>query len=1679
MRSTLRGAGLDSHELDVVRAWVGKMRGRLLGWSSQQQVTFGSRSPQRPARPVLRVGQADPDLADLDLIERLLRAAQPLGFLPLGATRDPEASGRLGDSCLPTLHSPEELRSLLQELAWRTTSLGEEMGVHTLYLVFGLLEWQGGRRGQEGEERVFAPVWLQPVRLLLDGPTEASWRIVPEGPIELNATVRQVLRERDGIELPDSTAGTPLVAALTKIDEALARAATHAGWRIHPQWVLTHLSLHWQSMWADLDPRHWPQDGLLAHPLVRQFALDRPIDGTARVGGPAGVACPPGEGLDGLEWQGQLPRLIDIADSSQHAALLEVLRGRSLVIEAAPGTGRSRTIANLAAAALGAGKTVLLVATKAEALASVRRKLTRAGLGDFCLQLGDASGRERREDQAIVRTPEEFNQRIRERLAHRGFWHPPADLPGLRARRAQLQQQLIDLRRILAEPIGSAGRTIPELIGEREQLALEGSLPLDQPGSIQLPNAARLTEEEVETIGRAADLYGQYLVAMAERSQPGAPPWQGVENHAMTLEEERQLRQALQTIAATTLRIESEIDLFRVIHRVVFEATEVQIGLLLTLDQEIPAVAPIVDRAILPNLLDPRRRAVLSRLEAHVRDHQQRARELAPLLARVPDLDAGQLHHLIDACREIRRMEVDDQTIGELRAYAGWLRGLAEDLDRAARFYHEFGQHFGHAFSFDLATAQVVLRGVLLCARAPLGSVNLRHPLLEDPAFATVLFRAHHDALDLQALAAELGERLDLTLAPPPEEIARHVRSCAEIELFGFASRGFRRARHDWRVMARSYRRATRPRMARDFRQLLHYHDSLTHFLENPEYRETLRELFQGMETPFEALLPLVAWWQEARASLGIGSTAAVQIASALLRIPATHLRALHRMGSGQEAAQLKHSLERLVEALPRLPPTLQQESTTDLTYLAQQMRELAFQCQVALDDLEEAGLRSFADPIGSLLGSLQDWRALLELEEEIEEDLRSLGVRGDGGPPATATLLGWRAAADLVDQITQDSTIPGPLQRWLLSPAIDDRLPALRRLIATIRSDFSAYLQAREALHELAQLDQRDWYSLDGTTVASLDLRRIRKRAERALAAWDQLALWLGGRRARRTLLDLGLAPLVASIETGEISPRQITTAVRVVYLDSLLREAYRLHPQLDRFHGIEYEELRRQYVELDQRIERQTREEIAWQVDRRAVPTGIAQGPLRARTELGLLEGLLPVDAPGLPLRQVFERAGRAVTALMPCVLTSPCLVANYLPPSLGRFDLVIIDEASRLRPEEALGAIARGDQVVVVGDPMQLPPPAFLTSAGEEVESLLDLPAIRDSAPHRLCWHWQSRDASLIEFSNRRWYEDRLVVLPAAKGEGSDFGAVRRLVSDGVYEAEGNLREATALVEAAIHHLIVAPEESLGLVALTDRQRDCIEARLAERLAENPIAAARVNQWHARGRPVFIKTVETIQGEVRDAILISLTAGRDPLGRLSPAAFGILHHPTYGHRYLNVLVTRARCRSLLFCSVLPEEIPVGQGGSHGLEALRDYLYFLDPARVVSPEPDRDHGSSLTASLARLLQAHGYRVEPFPDGGRGLLDLAVQPRESVSSDYLAPSRGARGQTGRVGVRIEGLDGLDLWGAFSTRDRERVAPELLARLGWAPLHRLWPPDWFRQRAFELRRLLRRCDGSR
>jgi transcription elongation GreA/GreB family factor len=456
-------------------------------------------------------------------------------------------------------------------------------------------------------------------------------------------------------------------------------------------------------------------------------------------------------------------------------------------------------------------------------------------------------------------------------------------------------------------------------------------------------------------------------------------------------------------------------------------------------------------------------------------------------------------------------------------------------------------------------------------------------------------------------------------------------------------------------------------------------------------------------------------------------------------------------------------------------------------------------------------------------------------------------------------------------------------------------------------------------------------------------------------------------------------------------------------------------------------------------------------------------------------LLNHLMPQQRPRMPVRKMLTRAGRAVPALKPCFMMGPQAVAQYLTPGAITFDLVIMDEASQLKPEEAIGAIARGAQLVVVGDPKQLPPTSFFSRMNAtpdeaeqytttDAESILDLCSSHFHPPRALRWHYRSQHHSLIAFSNRNFYRGNLIIFPSPYHQNSRLGIHATYLADAVYDNQTNVREAQRVVDAVVEHIGTRSEESLGVVTLNIKQRDLIAELLDERLRSVRGADQYREKWGGEGQPLFVKNLENVQGDERDAIIISTTFGKPPNSAAVRQNFGPISRQG-GWRRLNVLFTRARKSIAIYTSMRPEDIVVDGSTPDGTKALRDYLeYARSGALTVAEDSGLEPDSDFEVAVIDVLRARGYEVTPQLGVAGYRIDLAVK-HPDVPGVYLAA--------------IE-CDGASYHSALSVRDRDRIRQEILESLGWrGRIWRIWSTDWFRTPRQETEKLLSFLEDTR
>ncbi|ESQ90170.1 DNA helicase [Asticcacaulis sp. AC460] len=546
------------------------------------------------------------------------------------------------------------------------------------------------------------------------------------------------------------------------------------------------------------------------------------------------------------------------------------------------------------------------------------------------------------------------------------------------------------------------------------------------------------------------------------------------------------------------------------------------------------------------------------------------------------------------------------------------------------------------------------------------------------------------------------------------------------------------------------------------------------------------------------------------------------------------------------------------------------------------------------------------------------------------------------------------------------------------------------------------------------------------------------------------------------RQLAALGASSLVAGLHDNSLAAADLVPAFDRAYATVLRDRLFRDWPDLRAFDGDDYERRVAQFRQFDRAHIEAAKEEIA-HAHGEARPKGTAGvGPL------GVLNAELAKKRSHLPIRVLLERAGPVIQQLKPVFMMSPLSVAQFLKPGAFEFDLLVMDEASQIEPVDALGAVARVKQLVVVGDERQLPPTAFfkkltgedepedddsVTLQAKDAESILDL-CLAKGAPHRmLSWHYRSKHQSLIAVSNREFYENRLYIVPSPYDAAAGMGLKYHRL-DTVYErgtSRTNPLEARKVAEAAIAHARDNPHQSLGVAAFSVSQRQAILRELEVLRRAHPETE---DFFAATGaEPFFVKNLENIQGDERDVIFISVGYGKTAEGAL-PHAFGPLSAEG-GERRLNVLISRAKLRCEVFCNFSGADIDLERTPARGVAALKLFLTFAETGRFDAGDTGTSsHDSVFEEEVARRLTQAGYVVRNQIGASGFRVDLAVADPD---------------KPGRFVLGIE-CDGAQYHASRSARDRDRLRQQVLEAHGWI-IHRIWSADWYLRPNEELKKL--------
>ena len=589
---------------------------------------------------------------------------------------------------------------------------------------------------------------------------------------------------------------------------------------------------------------------------------------------------------------------------------------------------------------------------------------------------------------------------------------------------------------------------------------------------------------------------------------------------------------------------------------------------------------------------------------------------------------------------------------------------------------------------------------------------------------------------------------------------------------------------------------------------------------------------------------------------------------------------------------------------------------------------------------------------------------------------------------------------------------------------------------------------------------------SLEDVPLDALALK-LQKIAENHMkyGDWVKLALTI------KKLETAKLGNVITRIDNGELLPTSAKAEIQYARAEMLWKNTLEKQPKLNQIANLSRHELVEQFRQLEQQRINDVKTIIR--------AKHLAQLPSGSIGEMGIIRGEIGKKRALKPVRKLMEAAGSMIQRIKPVLLMSPISIAQFLPPETVEFDLLVIDEASQIRPEDALGAIARSKQIVVVGDQKQLPPTSFFSrvtggdeefededdvldgmARATEMESILSLCEARSIPSRMLEWHYRSRDPSLIRVSNTEFYDSNLVLPPSPLENDEEYGLKLTRVN-GAYSSKSrgdgspatNKIEAQAVVAEIAQHARNNPDMSLGVVTFSVTQRNMVTEILEFERRSDHILDSFLRE--GRSEDVFVKNIENVQGDERDVILISIGYGpHEPGGRLASMSFGPVNSDGGGRR-LNVLFSRARIKCQIFCSFDPGDIDLARTQKEGPRILKRFLEFaktgiMDQALPSGGEAD----SPFEYDVANEIRKLGYVVDHQIGSAGFLIDLGVKHPIRIGQYMLA---------------VE-CDGATYHSALWARERDRLRQEVLENLGWQ-FHRIWSTDWFYRRQKEIQRL--------
>lgn len=1567
-------------------------------------------------------------------------------------------SGSVNDLLIPLY--THALNTIVKKLNQENNLILGETGSHTLYLCLGFLEWH------DGNNKRLAPLLNFPINIETQQNKGKLYHVITlkEDENFVNATLSEKLKSICEITLPQfSKENTPeyYFKSIKYLIEYIEPKLS-----VHSRACIALLNFSKQAMYNDLNPDNWQEyGGIENHSILQELFNSQSTEYENN-------SMRNEYSIDTYQQEiHQTYPLIYDADSSQHSALIDAIAGKNLVIEGPPGTGKSQTITNLIAAFINNGKKVLFVAEKMAALNVVKERLDKAGLGNFCLEVhGNKTNKQKILNDLILQSQQKYPDYSMDLQSEINGYEQYKNKLNLYAQHINSEYKNTQV-------------TIHHILNRVTRLSEEFKLLNISPEQVAF-SASNYTHWDNETRTQMYDK-GKMLKTVHQTVTEQSPNgnivghyWHGLQKHDLTQSEQNQLISSLTQWNMTLQQLVKFKQDWQTTFQVPLSAnSEQSLQQLLKIAKQLPQRHG--DELYLSEWFEENN---LSKLKQSIDFYQMYFKKIKELdgIFTINTLNNPQnFNQINDAITHLKDLSFSNEySFINYAKYHQNLNHLNQNItilsQQIEKIYSKLPDELKPFLSLNINNLKEWTILVHLISQLPKELWQYRESYLDNDDLDTLLSDLSPILNNAQQLHKNISKIFNLNHLPHTTDLEYYLEILQNGGFFRVLSSDWRTAKNE--VLALSRQKTAKINDLQEaLPKLIRYQELLEQANTIHQKNPLLKQIYQGINTPIENLLKLRDWYRKVRKEYGLAFSERAQLGTLLLSLNeqiAFGIVNLYHQQLKEVIVPIETQLNELklvfkpIQQLYNENTNLKNNKTinelindlkTYLTLLNSHLENKEF----PLAKIEQANqtLHILYNAKTQWLNATQqfEWSKYWQFSFNCNEYSQNYIQSALNTEKLFSIIL---QNHDLLQALKQQNT-----------PESYDFIVEQLNILETILNNQS---QQQTTFMSLGKVDKSLWLADVDFSLNQID--DIMKKNKLAIEHADWIYNWTRYLSARKILSQGNLDNIIQLLENKILPADKIESAIELAIYHQLQEQIFAENEFIREFNSSLHQANIERFREYDKKLMVLQRKQIAHQAAQQTVPIGIATGLVSNYSELSLIRHEHSKKTKHIAIRQLFKRSAKAIQALKPCLMMSPMSVAQYLEPGCFEFDVVIMDEASQILPEFAVGALARiqrkNGSVVIVGDPKQLPPTNFFSTSAidneeEDVLAIQTSESILDTVSkhpkfhqRRLRWHYRSRHESLIAFSNHQFYDSDLVLFPSPMQKSDDLG-IRFHRITGIYGNSINTIEATAIVKQAIDILKNSPDESIGLVAMNSKQRDEIERQFTEQLENDPTLQA-LYDVKSKTDPVFIKNLENVQGDERDVILISMTYGPENIGGRTYQRFGPINS-SGGWRRLNVLFTRAKKRMHIFSSMNSNDVLVSNESSKGIQSLHAFLRYCETGKLgtqgilTNKTPDSD----FEISVIQALEKHGYRCEPQVGVNGFFIDIAVRN----------PQVGSEGQF-LMGIEC---DGATYHSSKSARDRDRLRQEILENLGWE-IHRIWSTDWFKNPQATLQPILNRLN---